>query len=131
VERGYWSVDFLFFFFLHTLYQLRIGTKSVFEFHNYRSVLFHGIWKLNKASEITLWACIFRAPTTLKSEGEVTSLLGADKREVRDNREKWWEYREKSKYFSNCTTFTFTGHYRGISYVIMYLLSIKVYSVVV
>jgi hypothetical protein len=29
------------------------------------------------------------APTTLKSEGEVTSLSGADKREVRDNREKW------------------------------------------
>jgi hypothetical protein len=40
----------------------------------------------------------------LKSEGEVTSLSGADKREVRDNKEKWWEYREKSKYFSNCTT---------------------------
>jgi hypothetical protein len=37
----------------------------------------------------------------LKSEGEVTSLSGADKREVGDNREKWWEYREKSKYFSN------------------------------
>jgi hypothetical protein len=37
----------------------------------------------------------FRAPTTLKSEGEVTSLSGVDKREVRDNR-------EKSKYFSNC-----------------------------
>jgi hypothetical protein len=48
-------------------------------------------------------------PTTLKSEGEVTSLSGADKREVRDNREKWREYREKSKYFSNCTTF----HIRG------------------
>jgi hypothetical protein len=30
-----------------------------------------------------------RAPTTLKSEGEVTSLSGADKREVRDDREKW------------------------------------------
>jgi hypothetical protein len=30
-----------------------------------------------------------RAPTTLKLEGEVTSLSGADKREVRDNREKW------------------------------------------
>jgi hypothetical protein len=30
-----------------------------------------------------------RAPTTLKSEGEVTSLSGADKREVSDNREKW------------------------------------------
>ena len=50
-----------------------------------------------------------RAPTTLKSEGEVTSLSGADKGEVRDYREKWWEYREKSKYFSNCTTF----HIRG------------------
>jgi predicted lactoylglutathione lyase len=33
-----------------------------------------------------------RAPTTLKSEEEVTSLSGADKREVRDNR-------EKSKYY--------------------------------
>jgi hypothetical protein len=32
----------------------------------------------------------FRAPTTLKSEGEVTSLSGTDKREVRDNRKKWW-----------------------------------------
>jgi hypothetical protein len=32
---------------------------------------------------------LFRAPTTLKSEGEVTSLSGADKKEVRDNREKW------------------------------------------
>jgi hypothetical protein len=41
---------------------------------------------------------ILRALTTLKSEGEVTSLSGVDKREVRDNR-------EKSKYFSNCTTF--------------------------
>ena len=30
-----------------------------------------------------------RAPTTLKSEGEVTSLSGVDKREVRDNKEKW------------------------------------------
>ena len=30
-----------------------------------------------------------RALTTLKSEGKVTSLSGADKREVRDNREKW------------------------------------------
>jgi hypothetical protein len=30
-----------------------------------------------------------RAPTTLKSEGEVTSLSGADKREVRDNSETW------------------------------------------
>jgi hypothetical protein len=31
----------------------------------------------------------FRAPTTLKSEGEVTSLSGANKREVKNNREKW------------------------------------------
>jgi hypothetical protein len=30
-----------------------------------------------------------RAPTTLKSEGEVTTLSGAEKRVVRDNREKW------------------------------------------
>jgi hypothetical protein len=30
-----------------------------------------------------------RDPTTFKSEGGVTSLSGADKREVRDNREKW------------------------------------------
>ena len=29
----------------------------------------------------------FRAPTTLKSEGEVTSLSGADKREVREQGE--------------------------------------------
>jgi hypothetical protein len=32
---------------------------------------------------------LYRAPTTLNSEGEVTSLSAADKREVRDNREKW------------------------------------------
>jgi hypothetical protein len=36
-----------------------------------------------------IYAVKGRAPTTLKSEGEVTSLSGADKREVRDNREKW------------------------------------------
>ena len=71
------------------------------------------------------------APTTLKSEGEVTSLSGVDKREARDNREKWWEYREKSKYFSNCTTFHIRGALSWHSYVIMYLLCIKVYSVVV
>jgi hypothetical protein len=40
------------------------------------------------------FSAVIRAPTTLKSEGEVTSLSGADKREVRDNR-------EKSKYFYN------------------------------
>jgi hypothetical protein len=34
-----------------------------------------------------LWNDV-RAPTTLKSEGEVTSLSSTDKREVRDNREK-------------------------------------------
>ena len=65
-----------------------------------------------------------RVPTTLKSEGEVTSLSGADKREVRDNR-------EKSKYFSNCTTFHIRGALSWHSYVIMYLLCIKVYSIVV
>jgi hypothetical protein len=66
----------------------------------------------------------FRAPTTLKSEGEVTSLSGVDKREVRDNR-------EKSKYFYNCTTFHIRGALSWHSYVIIYLLCIKVYSVVV
>jgi hypothetical protein len=43
-------------------------------------------------SYVTLFQCSIgrsRAPTTLKSEGEVTSLSGADKREVRDSREKW------------------------------------------
>ena len=80
----------------------------------------------------TEWGhCVTRAPTTLKSEGEVTSLSGADKREVRDNREKWWEYREKSKYFSNCTTFHIRRALSWHLYVIMYLLCIKVYSVVV
>jgi hypothetical protein len=52
-----------------------------------------------------------RAPTTLKSEEEVTSLSGADKREVRDNR-------EKSKYFYNCTTFHIRGALSWHSYVI-------------
>jgi ABC-type transport system involved in cytochrome bd biosynthesis fused ATPase/permease subunit len=56
------------------------------------------------------------------TEGEVTSLSGADKREVRDNREKWWEYREKSKYFSNCTTFHIRRALLWHSHVIMYLL---------
>jgi hypothetical protein len=37
----------------------------------------------------TIFQLYHRAPTTLKSEGEVTSLSGADKRKVRDNREKW------------------------------------------
>jgi hypothetical protein len=57
----------------------------------------------------------------MESEGEVTSLSGADKREVRDNREKWWEYREKSKYFSNCTTFHIRRALSWHSYVIMYI----------
>jgi len=38
---------------------------------------------------ISSYIGVGRALTTLKSEGEVTSLSGADKREVRDNREKW------------------------------------------
>jgi hypothetical protein len=46
----------------------------------------------------------------------------------RDNREKWWEYREKSKYFSNCTTFHIRRALSWHLYVIMYLLCIKVYS---
>jgi hypothetical protein len=45
--------------------------------------------------------------------------------------EKWWEYREKSKYFSNCTTFHICGALSWHSYVIMYLLCIEIYSVVV
>ena len=49
------SFSKLFFY----IYQLRIGTKSVFEFHNYRSVLFHGILKLKKASEITLYEHVY------------------------------------------------------------------------
>jgi hypothetical protein len=56
--------------FCFCTYQLRIGIKSVFEFHNYRSVLFHGIWKLKKTSEITLWACILAAKGKV---GHVTS----------------------------------------------------------
>jgi hypothetical protein len=48
----------------------------------------------------------YRAHTTLKSEGE-----------VRDNREKWWEYREKSKYFSTCTT----SHSRCVGFFCIYL----------
>jgi hypothetical protein len=33
--------------------------------------------------------CNMRQDSSSKSEGEVTSLSGVDKREVRDNREKW------------------------------------------
>ena len=72
----------------------RIITKFVSFAKNWYS-----FWLLY--TKIILMVYIFlsfhRAPTTLKSEGEVTSLSGADKREVRDNSEKWWEYREKSK----------------------------------
>jgi hypothetical protein len=54
IRSGTWillvTCSFSQYFFC--IYQLRIGTK-VFEFHNYRSVLFHGIWKLKIASEIT------------------------------------------------------------------------------
>ena len=82
----------------------------------------------NNNSVISWWRWP-RAPTTLKSEGEVTSLSGADKKKVRDNKEKWWEYSEKSKYFSNCTTFHIRGALSWHSYVIIYLLCIKVYSV--
>jgi hypothetical protein len=37
---------------------------------------------------VFIFLSFHRAPTTLKSEGEVTSLSGADKREMRDNSEK-------------------------------------------
>ena len=47
---------------------------------------------MSKFYILTYKTIICRAPTTLKSEEEVTSLSSADKREVRDNR-------EKSKYF--------------------------------
>jgi hypothetical protein len=82
-----------------------------------------GLFNTNKQKTNTR-TLFSRAPTTLKSEGEVTSLSGADKRKVRDNREKWWEYREKSKYFSNCTTFHILRALSWHSYVIMYLLCI-------
>jgi hypothetical protein len=87
-------------------------------------MIFHFIGKFNKI--LPFWAKnthdgilqeyrVFkvkpRAPTTLKPEGEVTSLSGADKREVRDNR-------EKSKYLSNCTTFHIHRALSWHSYVI-------------
>jgi hypothetical protein len=88
-----------------------------------------------KLDDISIWMKVLspltklqlRAPTTLKSEGEVTSLSGADKREVRDNREKWWEYRKKLKYFYNCITFHIRGALSWHSYVIVCLLCIKVF----
>ena len=51
----------------------------------------HTPWDINmiNVQKIRQTDKLVRAPTTLKSEGEVTSLSGADKREVRDNREKW------------------------------------------
>ena len=36
-----------------------------------------------------------RAHTTFKLEGEVTSLSGSSQGEVKDNREKWGDFREK------------------------------------
>jgi hypothetical protein len=42
-----------------------------------------------KSNYHTIKTTTARAPTTLKSEGELTSLSGADKRKVKDNREKW------------------------------------------
>ena len=42
-----------------------------------------------KGKKISIFLQICRAPTTLKSEGEMTSFSGADKKEERDNREKW------------------------------------------
>ena len=38
---------------------------------------------------------IYRAPTTFKLEGEVTSLSERSQGEVRDNREKWGDFWEK------------------------------------
>jgi hypothetical protein len=43
IVSGTWILMCSFSQFFFCIYQLRIGTKSVFEFHNYRSVLFHGI----------------------------------------------------------------------------------------
>ena len=37
----------------------------------------------------------YRALTTFKLEGEVTSLSGSSQGEVEDNREKWGDFREK------------------------------------
>jgi hypothetical protein len=60
--------------------------------------------------------CQSRAPTTLKSEGEdseVTSLSGADKREVTTGRSG--ESTERGQNISLIVPlFTFAGHYRGI-----------------
>ena len=58
-----WNVDinvFIFsIFFFFYIYQLRIGTKSAFEFHNYRSVQISVILsnlKIKKSIWIILWA---------------------------------------------------------------------------
>jgi hypothetical protein len=42
----------------------------------------------------------------LKSEGEVTSLSGADKREVRDNREKWNKQKTNTRTYNVCKSDT-------------------------
>jgi hypothetical protein len=38
---------------------------------------------------------VYRAPTTFKLEGEVTSLSESSQGEVGDNREKWGDFWEK------------------------------------
>jgi len=38
---------------------------------------------------------LYRAPTTFKLEGEVTSLSESSQEEVGDNREKWGDFWEK------------------------------------
>jgi hypothetical protein len=67
--------------------------KSVI-FKQRKKYILMGTYEIHKNFGVCNKSEGIRAPTTLKSEGEVTSLSGADKREVRDNR-------EKSKYFSN------------------------------
>ena len=43
IRSGTWILTCPYSQIFFCIYQLKIGTKSVFEFHNYRSVLFHGI----------------------------------------------------------------------------------------
>ena len=55
-----WILTCSFSQYIFFIYQLRIGTKSAFEFHNYRSVQISVIWSnfhiKTKPSEIILWA---------------------------------------------------------------------------
>ena len=46
-------------------------------------ILFTSLWKM------------YRAPTTVKLEGEVTSLSESSQGEVGDNKEKWGDFWEK------------------------------------